>query len=300
MKKFLLAGLLFLSSLAVGSEPIKLSFNPEKGAKYEYRIEMTQNVKQNIMGQDVPMETKMNTMFLMEIVDKTAQEIQMQVAYQELEYLLSSKVMKIKYNSKSKVKNPTKMEEMFDKMFSALIGKPFRAAVSPDGSVTSVIGVDAISENMLRAVADDGPQAAQAGAAMKQQFSDAAVKDMFEKSLKIYPSYEIKTGDSWNSEIAGAMNNMNTSVKTKYTLKEVKGNRATIAVESDIKMDPDESMEGRLAGTQTGTQIIDTKTGMLISGNVSQNVKGSLEAQGVSSQMELITKVKTSIKEVKR
>jgi len=95
-------------------------------------------------------------------------------------------------------------------------------------------------------------------------------------------------------------NNIVTDLKTKYTLKSVKRNMATVAVEGDVEMKQGIiGIEGKIAGTQTGTMIIDTKTGFPVTGDVSQNVKGTLSAQGMDVQVEMAIKTKTSIKEVK-
>jgi len=295
-KRIIFAGLFLISGLTIASAQVKLSFNPEKGKKYEYQTEMIQNIKQNVMGQEVPMETEMNVTYLMEIMDKTPQETKVQCTYREVVFILSGPMMKMGYDSKNPAENPSDMDKMLGNMFGALIGKPFIAVVAPDGSVKSVTGMDAIIEGMGSA-AGGGQIAAQMGAQLKQQFSDAAMKNMFEQSFKIYPANAVKVGDSWNSELT--MSNINSNIKSRYTLKEVSRNTATIAVESDIEMEMGTGMEGKLTGTQTGTMVVDTKTGMSISGETTQNIKGDVKAQGFDVKMEMVTKSKTSIKEVK-
>ena len=303
MKRLIFAGLLLVSGLTIASAQVKLSFNPEKGKKYEYQTEMIQNMKQNFMGQEVPMEMEMSTTYLMEVKDKKPQEIHVQLTYQDLTYIVTSPMMKMGYDSKNPVENPSQMDNNLSKMFSKMLNTSFMAVVAPDGSVKSVTGMDAISESMTNALTNDGQMAAQMGAQMKQQFSDEAMKKMFEQSFKIYPDNAVKKGDSWNMEnaISTAANNMNmnTNIKTKYTLKEVSKNMATVAVEGEIEIIFPENMEGRLAGTQTGTMIIDTKSGLPATSDVSQNMKGVIKAQGMEIQMEMTSKAKSSTKEVK-
>jgi len=85
--------------------------------------------------------------------------------------------------------------------------------------------------------------------------------------------------------------------KTKYTLKSVSKNMATITVEGEIEMNPGEGMEGKISGTQTGTMIVDTKTGLPVINNVFQNMKGAYKMQGMEMQQEIRANTKTSIKE---
>jgi len=300
MKKFLLAGLFLLPGLAIGSEPINLSFNLDKGAKYEYRIEMEQDLKQDAMGMNVPIKTEISTTFLMEVKDKTAQETQIQFVYRELMQAISSVLINMRYDSRKPAENQSEIGKVYGKMFDKLMDKPIMMTVAPDGSVKSVTGMEVIVEEMVQAVAADGPQAARMGAEVRKQFGDAALKSMFERSLKIYPANAVRTGDSWHSEITLSLANMNAVIKTKYTLKEVKKNMATVAAESDMMIDMAEmGVEAKLAGTQTGTMVIDTRTGMPVKSDALGNVKGSYEVQGINVQVELVNKIKASVKEVR-
>jgi len=298
MKKFVFAGLFLLSGLiVVPAQQVKLSFNPEKGKKYVYQTEVVQNAKQNVMGQEIPVEMEINTTYLMEIKDKTPQEIMVQLTYEEMTYIISSPMMKMGYDSKNPVENPSDFDQMLSKMFDQMIGQPIVMVIAPDGSVKLLTGMDAIGENMVSAITDDGPMIAQLGAQMKQQYNDAAMKNMFEQSFKTYPDNPVRVGNSWNMESTMMVNNMMAGFKTKYTLKSVSKNMATIAVDGEIEMNPGEGMEGKISGTQIGTMIVDTKTGLSLTSEVSQNMKGELKVQGMDIQMEMITNTKTSIKE---
>ena len=298
MKKFVFAGLFLLSGLiVVPAQQVKLSFNPEKGKKYVYQTEVVQNAKQNVMGQEIPVEMEINTTYLMEIKDKTPQEITVQLTYEEMTYIISSPMMKMGYDSKNPVENPSDFDQMLSKMFDQMIGQPIVMVIAPDGSVKLLTGMDAIGENMVSAITDDGPMIAQLGAQMKQQYNDAAMKNMFEQSFKTYPDNPVRVGNSWNMESTMMVNNMMAGFKTKYTLKSVSKNMATIAVDGEIEMNPGEGMEGKISGTQIGTMIVDTKTGLSLTSEVSQNMKGELKVQGMDIQMEMITNTKTSIKE---
>jgi hypothetical protein len=235
----------------------------------------------------------------MEIKDKTPQEIQTQFTYREVAYSISSPMMKMGYDSKNPVENLSEMDKILYKIFGSMIDKPFMAVIAPDGSVKSVTGMDAIAESMSAAISADGPMAAQIGEQMKQLFGGDAIKSSFEQSFKMYPANAVNVGDSWNMENTMMISNMNASFKTKYTLKAVNRNMATIAVESTIEIETGAGMEGKLAGTQTGTIVVDTETGLHVTGDMLQNIVGIVKAQGMEVQMEMTTNAKTSTKEVK-
>ena len=299
IERILLAGLFLTSGLTILPAQVKLSYNPPKGAKYEYQTEMIQNAKQSVMGQDIPVETEMSTKYLMEISDKMPQETHVQVTYKEITYIVSSPMVKMGYDSKNPVEQPSDIDQMLAKMFAKIIDQSFMMVIAPDGSVKSVTGMDAIGESMVGAIASDGPMIAQLGAQLKQQYNDEAMKNTFEQSLKFYPADAVRTGNSWNKENTMTVNNMNTDITTKYTLKSVSRNMATIAVEGKIDMNPGAGMEGKITGTQTGTMSVDIGTGLPVASDVTQNMKGVIMTQGMEVQVEIVTKLKTSIKEAK-
>ena len=298
MKKILFVALFLVLGLEITLAQVKLSFNPEKGAKYEYQTEMIQNIKQSVMGQEIPMETEVNMTYLIEIKDKMPQEIHVHFAYKDIAYIISNPMMKMKYDSKNPADNPSEIDRTLERVFRNLINKPFLVVITPDGTVKSVTELDAGTENTT-VTSSNWQVDAQIVTQINQQFSGDAMKSTFEQLFKIYPTNTVKVGDSWNIENMTTMNNMSTNVKTRYTLKEISRNIATVIVESDMEMDPGTVMEGKLAGTQIGTMTIDTETGLPLTNDMSQNVLGLVKAQGMEVQMEMTGKVKGSIKELK-
>ena len=56
VNRIVLAGMFLVAGLTAASAQVKLSFNPEKGTKYEYRSELVQNTVM-FVGQDFEMVT---------------------------------------------------------------------------------------------------------------------------------------------------------------------------------------------------------------------------------------------------
>jgi Cu/Ag efflux pump CusA len=282
--------------LTVASAQVKLAFDPKAGAKYEYQMETVQNIKQTVMEENMTMSTETSTTYLMEVKEKTPQEIQVQFTYQRFVFVSLNPMMNVRYDSKVPNKNASDIDGIFEKMFSTLINKPFTVIFAPDGSVKSVSGMSAIAENMLKEVSFGEEIAAQIGIQISQLFSDEFMKNMFEQSFNFYPKNAVKVGESWNTEYVLPMGNIKFDFKSKNTLKEVKANKATIEVTGDMNMNMAES---KFTGTQTGTMIVDAATGMIVTSDVSQNMKGSINMQGMDFLMDLTSKTKTSVKEVK-
>ena len=81
-------------------------------------------------------------------------------------------------------------------------------------------------------------------------------------------------------------------------MKEINRNIATVAVKSEMEMEPGAGLEGKIAGTQTDMMTIDIETGLTVTGDVSSNLAGILKTQGMNVQMEITSEAKTSTKEV--
>ena len=300
MKTFVFLSIFFISGLNLASaQQAKLSFNPEKGTKYEYHTEIVQNIKTTVMGQEVPAEMMMRINYQMEILDKAEQGVTVQFTYNEIAHTVSSLYMKMGYDSKKPVENPSDIDGMLSKMFGEMLGKSFLAVIAPDGSVQSISGMEAIGERMTNAIAGDGQMIAQLGAQMKEQFNDSAMKNMLEQSFKFYPSNPVRVGNSWNIENATTISNINVVSKSKYTLRSINRNIAAVAVDTKIEMNPDSSaMEGNIGGTQKGSMTIDSRTGIPLTGKFTQNIKGSVKAQGVDVQMEIVSESKSTTKRI--
>ena len=298
MKKILIVIISFIWGLTSISAQVNLSFNPEKGKKYEYNTKSASIGKSIVMGQEIPVEMIMSMKYMMEVIDKKPQETTVRFTYGEIAYLVSNPMMKMEYDSKNPSENSSEFDKLLHKMFDKMLSQSFLAVITTNGSIISITGMDAIAESMTNAIANDGQFGAMIGEQMKQQFSDAATKSMFEQAFKIYPDNAIKAGNSWNFENTMVANEMNSTFRTKYTLKELVKNVATISVESQIEMTPI-AAEGKLNGVQTGTITVDAKTGIPLKSEINQDVKGTVKMQGMDILTETASKTISTITEVK-
>ena len=281
VNRIVLAGMFLVAGVTVASAQVKLSFNPEKGTKYEYQTELVQKTMSYVMGQDFDMVTEINVAYLMEIKDKTQEETQVQIMYREIAYKMSSPMFNMGYDSK----------KPDDKMFNNMIDQSFIVVIAPDGSVKSLTGMDEIAAKLNNSLLSGDPM----GEQLKQHFSGPAMKSTFEQSFKIYPDNAVKQGDSWNSEFVMSVAPMTSNTKTKYTLKEISGNMAIVDVASDIEMNSSGNMEGKISGKQSGSMLVDIQTGIPVSSDITQILKGTINAQGFEIQMDMNNIIKTSI-----
>ena len=293
MKKIIIQSILFLVCIGLNAQT-KISFQPSPKSKYHYRQTVTQTIKQTYMGQEIPMEQEISTGYDMDISGVQNNSVQAQFVYKFIEYLVSTPMFTIEYHSEKQPENPTAQDVMIRKLFQTLIDKPFDMVISADGTVESVTGMDQIMDEMILAVSADGLDVKQMAESIKQQYSDVAIKNNFEQSLKIYPDQPVKAGDSWEKSHQIQISGMNAKTISFYTLKEIKKKKAYIDVRSDIELVPGPGVEGTISGTQAGTIEIDIKSGIPLSSGITQNLSGTITVSGIPVSMEILSQVNST------
>ncbi len=297
--KILLSVICFLATASLASAQIKLSFTPTKGERYRYLYDVNQSVKQTVMGQEIPMDTKMLITYEMDIKEENKQETTIESVYKDICFTASSPIINMAYDSKNPAKNPSPVDQIMAKLFNGLIGKPFTINIAADGTINSVSGINELFGDMVKNLSSDGQMAAQIGSSMQQSFNDETMKNILEQSFKIYPDKEVNIGDSWNIGFSVAISGMTADIKNTYTLKSVERNIALLDVVSIFQFKEIPEVEGEMSGEQKGIMKIDIKTGMPITSDITQNIKGKLNVQGNDIVMDLVSNIKVSTQKSK-
>ena len=297
MKTIITIGLCLVSGVLLAQG--KLSFNPEKGSKYEYKVEIKQSEQQSANNMELPIEETVNMEFLMNINEKE----EVRFTWQNISYLLSSPILRMEYDSKKPKRNPTALDNMHEKILGSAIGKSFSLSIAPDGSISSITGVDIITEASKQAVASDVVADAEMGEELHKSLTDNwigedALKKMIEQSFNLFHSDEVNVGDSWTKESVYNISN-GLTFKNAFTLKSIKNGSATISVKSIVEQESKSGADYKLTGTQSGNVTVNTKTGIPISSDLTVNVKGRiLIMQRIEGQMNIVERMKSTIKEV--
>lgn len=298
MKRIAILNLLIMSSLFIATAQVKLSFNPKEDIKYEYLTEIQQTIEQTAMGRNLQIKEDVTMKQLASIKSKNVKETEVQFSHQDFSYNLSAPMMKMGYDSKKPNINPSELDRMLEKIFGDVIGKSFTLSIASNGSVNSVSGIGTISESITQAVSVHGQMGEHLSTSMTDQWlGEEAIKGMVEQSLHIYPSDAVNVGESWTLESDYGISNKKSTIKTKYTLKDVKNDAATITVEATVILDPGGGLEGVLTGTQNGSILVDIKTGIPVSSDLKLTINGDVEQQNMKMQMSITANTKTLIKE---
>lgn len=251
-------------------ETYDLKFNLKPGTAYTYDMD----VMQNIEAAGTTSTNNLYSKYTFNVKEAAEGNSKMEVVYDLMRMEIKSMGKTIKMSSEE-----TNTESQ---AFRDMVNKPFSMTVSPQGKVVSIDGWEDIDKSGTMK-ADD-------------------MKQSMETSLNIFPDKPVKVGDTWKKEASMTMQMFKLNMSSTYTLTEVKGNTATISMDSEIKMGQDNKaaangMNMDLKGTQKGKIDVELNTGMSLSGTITQEIKGEMQVQGQKMPMSIKSDIKISGKQ---
>lgn len=247
-----------------------LKFNLKPGTTYNYDMD----VKQNVEAAGNSSTNNLYSKYTFNVKEGAEGNSKMEVIYDVMRTEMKSMGNTIKMSSEDQTPESQGFRDM--------VNKPFTMTVSPEGKVVSIDGWENIDKN----------------GAMKAE----DLKQSMETSLNIFPNKTVKVGDTWKKDAAMSMQMFKMNISSTYTLTEVKGNTATITMDSEIKMGQDGNAQSNgmtmdLKGTQKGKIDVELSTGMTLSGNITQDIKGEMQAQGQKMPMSIKSEIKITGKQ---
>lgn len=248
-------------------ESVVLKFNLPKGKTYAYRMNFDMSREQ---GEQKANNT-MKWNYEMKVLDEKAGIKTLQTTYRQIEMAMNMGQMKMEFSSEKEV-DPSNFMQMPSRMFKAIKGKSFTMQVNEKGEITSVSGFDKIGEAMMSEMNLPENSRAMMMKNFKEQFSDDAVKQMFGQFFEVFPNKAVKPGDSWEKK-SSFMDEID--MTTTYTVKNIKDNKVYLSSSSKLK-----EKSGKGSGTQTGSLIVDAKTGLVLDATFSQKLSGGGTSKG--------------------
>ena len=271
-----LAAVLLIAT-GCGGGKVRLRLNPEDGATYEITMTTTTTSTQTIMA----------------IETQSTQEMRMvqEMAFSRLDdgagfevvvtYVSASADMDITGNDTT-IDLDAIMSSPMDAVLAGFEGASFTTTMSPAGKVTSVSGIDEMVARMFDAV--DLPDTMQSTlqASMEQMFGDEAMQKMMGQAFMALPEGEVEVGDSWEA----TMSVMGMRLSSTFTLAALDGDIATITTLSTLAKDADYApgpdvigvVYEELDGKQVGSHRLDTKTGLMIDADLTQEMTATVRA----------------------
>lgn len=266
-----------------------LRFNYENGKGYDYEMEML--IEQKLL--ETPLKIGMNTYYSIDVQGDDGTVKTLAARYERFKMDMDMAGIKLNVDTEGPV-DTTGMGgnqlAMLSRVFRAVRGKSFEMKVNAEGKVLEIKGFGEMAESIVSSLGLDPEKEKETREKIKQQFgqqfNDQKVREQFERFFYIFPGKEVKQGDSWkkNSQASGFFSgNMNST----YTVTEIEGDMVTLEEKTRIALE--EEGTGTM-GEQTGTLVVDSRTGLVVSADMLLNI--TAKAGGISVPLKMTTKIR--------
>lgn len=244
-------------------QKLDLKLNLKQGAKQNLVMTADQKIGIEMGGAKQNMNNFMSFGWTQEVqaVDEKGNAT-VKMTYTTVKFKMEAGAMAMEYDSEKGQAPPAMLAWL-----GAISGAGFTFKVSPAGKVLEVTGAD----EMLQKMAEKMPAAQrdQMTQQLKGQFGAKMVENMYD----YYPDHAIDNGDTWE-RTQKMPEPLNADAKTKYTLLDHGGGKASIKIDGTIEA---QGAGPKLTGKQTGSMVVDEATGLPSKADIQQDLKGEVQ-----------------------
>lgn len=274
MKKIFSLALLLGFLTTISNAQIRLNYNLDQNTNYSSNVVLKQGISQTAMGQTQNIDNDQGFGITITVNGLDAESYKLNMVYNSI--MINSPMVGLSYDSKTATTEPTGAA----KAIAAIVGTEFNFQLNKDGSIENITGVEAMLDTMVTNMGiTDEAQATAFKAQMSGQYNAETIKDQMKRTIIVYPDKELNKGDTWSADESVTVP-FSMNIQTTYELADYNDDTATINVTSDIFSEGGElttggtTMTPDLSGVQSGTIVIDRKTGLIISSNMEQLITG--------------------------
>lgn len=269
--------ILLLCITTIQAQKTDLRLNLKEGTTYKQVTHATMTTDQEFDGQKMNIGIIMSGAMSFLVKKATASAYTMDTTFDTLKMTMQMPQGEMVFDSESNDEN-----DVFSKMFSAIIGQPFKVVMNHVGEVVNVQEVEDLWGNMIDQF-DEIPQAQreQLKAQLLKAFGEKALKGNIEMVTAIYPDHAVNKGDTWIVH-TNIETGMAAKIKTNYEFVETTDEYALIKGTSTIKTEDKDAyiqtngmdIKYDLTGTMTSVIKVDKNTGWIIESTINQEIAG--------------------------
>ncbi|MVT07962.1 DUF6263 family protein [Chitinophaga tropicalis] len=270
----LLTSLIFISAISSGQvkRTIIPALNP--GEQYIFRNTAISDIHEDAVR---TINQNFSTSWFLRVIGKTPEgKLMLKATYlklnQRTEHLFTHDLTGFnsddfkEFVMKSATDEIRVQNERLRKMGEGMLGKSFTVYINSDWRVDEVTGVDTLINNVLAGMGEEDPAFMQGfGKSMKGTVNNEEIRKVFDAALAYIPEEAVGVGDKWSKD----ENHQIGPLKVDYTVKSEEGNNMEIAVSSASAINNDI----QVSYSRKGTITVDTKTGLLVSSSVKDDMK---------------------------
>jgi len=255
------AAILLFTSYVKAESKVSLRLNLQKGTTYEMTMAMNNNIDQDVMGQKMKIDQKMEMVSLYQVLDVLPTgNFLIEYSMQKIKVNMTVNGQEINMDSDGDASNP------MNGPLKTIVSNKLKLELNKRGTVERVEGLEEYTKKL-----SENPQLAQS---MQMFTNENSFKSYVGQTFSYFPENEVAKGEKWTSSLKlPSLMNMETTMN--FEVADIKADQVTLNVTSDVNLDsPIEQMgmkmQMKAKGTQTGTMAIDIADGWLRSSSLNQ------------------------------
>lgn len=253
--------ILLVANLAQSQSKVQLRLNLQKGTSYEMTMAMTNNIDQEMIGQKMKIDQKMEMVFLYQVLDILPNSNFL------IEYSMQNMKMDMNVNGQQIIMDANgDSGNPMNAALKGIVGNKLKIELNKMGQVERVEGLEEYAKKL-----SENPQLARS---MQMFLDERNFKSFIGQPFNYFPENGITKGDKWISTMK-LQSLMNMEISMNFEVADIKPDQIDLNVTSDINTDvPLEQMgmkmDAKVTGTQNGTMVIDPTDGWMRSSDLTQ------------------------------
>lgn len=244
-----------------------LRLNLQKGTTYEMAMTSSNQVEQEMMGQKMKVDQKMEMVFtykVLEVLPEQKFRIEYSFSRMKAEMNLNGQEMKINTDSINNLTEPGLKE---------LLSLKLVMTVNQMGQVEKVEGLNEFAQKL------SGNR--QLSQSMQMFTSEENFKNYFAQTFNYFPAKEVSVGDQWKTSVnVPAL--MNTVIEMVYAVTAIEKDMVYLDFLSNVDTNSQieqmgMKMDVKMAGKQSGKMVVNAGDGWLTASDMTQKFDMNLK-----------------------
>lgn len=279
-KLFALLSLIILFSVSSTTFAGKLlRLNLQKGTTYEMAMTAANQIDQEMMGQKMKIDQKMEMTFSYKVLDVLPeQKFQVEYSFLQMKIDMNMNGQEIKMNSESTDNNA------MDAGLKDLLSLKLIMTLNQMGQVEKVEGLDNYVQKL-----SGNRQLAQA---MQMFTSEDNFKNYFAQTFNYFPEKEVSVGDQWKTSVkVPAL--MNTVIEMVYAVTTIEKDMVYLDFVSNVDASSQieqmgMKMDVKMAGKQSGKMVINASDGWLTGSDLIQKFDMNMKMKNPQTGEDMV------------
>jgi len=243
-----------LLSHVFAQKSVELKYNVNPGDKYEYKLEIDQDIVFDAGGQTMALDQLMTFRMTSNIDEKMVDAYKISTTIDAIKMTQSIFGMQVTYDSEDPNTMQNPMSAKIGEEMNNIIGSDYTMTMDERGHVTEVDASNLSNDEVINNISSGS-------------------------NFAIYKAGAVSIGESWEGDVE-PIENSDMKVQMTYTLLKVRGKEATLGLNGTISSNKIEDQELKMDGTMTGEMRVDVNTGWLIESVLNQEIELDIEQNG--------------------